>query len=65
MAVQRYDLRRPDGDCEVRYWAPQNIPILGADGDVRYIVRHVEDVSDRVLDHQATRGRRARRARAS
>lgn len=54
MAVQRYDLRRPDGAWEVRYWAPENVPILGADGAVRYIVHHVEDVTGRVLDRQAT-----------
>lgn len=27
MAVQRYDLRRPGGAWEVRYWAPLNIPV--------------------------------------
>ena len=26
MAVQRYDLRRPDGTWEVRHWAPRNVP---------------------------------------
>lgn len=50
MAVQRYDLKRPDGTWEVRHWAPQNVPIRGDDGNVRFILHHVEDVTDRVLE---------------
>ena len=46
MEVQRYDLQCPDGTWEVRHWAPHNIPVLGADGAVRYIVHHVEDVTE-------------------
>ena len=55
MAVQRYDLRRPDGTWEERYWAPRNIPVPvpdaasnGAASAVRYILHHVEDVTDAV-----------------
>ena len=30
MAVQKYDVRRPDGSgFEERYWSPQNSPVLG------------------------------------
>jgi hypothetical protein len=42
MAVQRYDVARPDGTWEERYWAPLNVPVLGADGAVRYLVHRVE-----------------------
>ena len=54
MAVQRYDLRRPDGTWEVRYWAPRNVPVLGLDGAIRYLVHHVEDVTDLVVAREAS-----------
>jgi signal transduction histidine kinase len=53
MAVQRYDLRRPDGAWEVRYWAPRNVPVLGPDGAVRYLLHHVEDVTEAVRRTEA------------
>jgi signal transduction histidine kinase len=49
MAVQKYDIRRPEaegGGFEVRYWSPVNSPILGEDGQVEYIIHRVEDVSE-------------------
>jgi PAS domain S-box-containing protein len=49
MAVQKYDIRRPEsegGGFEVRYWSPMNLPVLGADGEVAYIIHRVEDVTD-------------------
>ncbi|MDB4887007.1 MAG: domain S-box protein [Gemmatimonadetes bacterium] len=53
MAVQRFDIRRPDGTWEVRHWAPRNVPVLGPDGAVRYILHHVEDVSEVVRRTEA------------
>ncbi|MNS37436.1 Non-motile and phage-resistance protein [compost metagenome] len=49
MGLQRYDLMQPDGTFEVRYWKPLNAPVLGPDGEVRYILHRVEDVTDEVL----------------
>jgi len=49
MAVQKYDIRRPDaegGGFEVRYWSPLNTPVLGADGELVYIIHRVEDVTE-------------------
>jgi signal transduction histidine kinase len=49
MAVQKYDIRKPEsegGAFEERYWSPVNSPVLGADGEVVYIVHRVEDVTD-------------------
>jgi PAS domain S-box-containing protein len=49
MAVQKYDIRRPDdegGGFEVRYWSPRNSPVLGARGELEYIVHQVEDVTE-------------------
>jgi signal transduction histidine kinase len=45
MALQRYDLARPDGTFEERYWRPLNVPVLGPDGEVRYIIHRVEDAT--------------------
>lgn len=59
MEVQRYDIRRPDDTWELRYWAPINVPVLEPEGEVRYIVHHVEDVTESVLRaeaHQKLRG---------
>ncbi len=49
MADQKYDIRRPDGVFEERYWRPLNSPVLGVDGYVRWIVHAVEDVTELVL----------------
>jgi PAS domain S-box-containing protein len=46
MAIQKYDIRRPDGTFEERYWSPINSPILGPDGQVEYLIHRVEDVTE-------------------
>jgi len=48
MPVQKYDIRRPDGHFEARYWSPKNLPILSALGEVIYILHRVEDVTELV-----------------
>ena len=56
MAITRYDIPRPaseGGGFEVRYWSPVNVPVLGADGNVRYIIHQVEDVTDEVQQPDA------------
>ncbi|HEX7653387.1 MAG TPA: CHASE3 domain-containing protein [Verrucomicrobiae bacterium] len=45
MAIQRYDIRRPDGVFEERYWSPINSPVIGGDGRIEYIIHRVEDVT--------------------
>jgi PAS domain S-box-containing protein len=46
MAVQRYDIRRPDGVLEQRYWSPMNSPVLGTDLGIEYFINRVVDVSE-------------------
>ena len=49
MAVQKYDIRRPEtegGGFEERFWSPVNSPVLDSTGQLRYIVHRVEDVTD-------------------
>src|SRR5579883_1907566 len=48
MAVQRYDIRGPDGTFQTKYWSPKNIPVLSPSGDVLYILHRVEDVTELV-----------------
>ncbi|MFN2567807.1 MAG: ATP-binding protein [Gemmatimonadaceae bacterium] len=48
MPVQRYDVERPDGTWEQRYWKPVNSPVLDPRGEVRYVVHHVEDVTPQI-----------------
>ena len=48
MAVQKYDIRGPDGTFQVKYWSPKNIPVLSAQGEVCYILHRVEDVTELV-----------------
>jgi PAS domain S-box-containing protein len=48
MAVQKYDIRRPEsegGGFEERYWSPSNFPVLGTNGEIIYIIHRVEDVT--------------------
>ena len=50
MAVQRYDIRRPDtagGQFEERYWSPINTPVFSPNGEIAYIIHRVEDVTER------------------
>ena len=46
MAIQKYDIPRPDGTFEEKYWSPINSPLLDAGGQLRYIIHRVEDVTD-------------------
>lgn len=48
MAVQKYDIRGPDGSFQAKYWSPKNLPVLGPQGELRYILHRVEDVTELV-----------------
>jgi signal transduction histidine kinase len=48
MAVQKYDIRLPDGGFEVKYWSPRNLPVLSDTGEVLYIMHRAVDVTDLV-----------------
>ena len=49
MAVQRYDIRDPDGKFIERHWQPINSPIHDRDGLLIYLLHHVEVVTEEVL----------------
>lgn len=49
MPVQKYDIRKPEsegGEFEVRYWSPVNSPVLDTQGDLKYIIHCVVDVTE-------------------
>ena len=56
MPVQKYDIRRHEeegGGFEERFWSPRNSPVLSSDGELRYIIHRVEDVTEFVRLQQA------------
>ena len=57
MAVQKYDIRKPEsegGGFEERFWSPVNSPVFGSSGEVVYIIHRVEDVTEFVRLKQQT-----------
>ncbi|WP_267425911.1 PAS domain S-box protein [Methylobacterium sp. GC_Met_2] len=49
MAVQHYNIRRPDGTFEERHWRPLSVPVIGPGGEVVSLIHYVEDVTDDVV----------------
>jgi PAS domain-containing protein len=45
MAVQRYDVRTPEGTFVERYWQPLNSPVLNENGDLAFILNRAIDVT--------------------
>jgi two-component system CheB/CheR fusion protein len=45
MDVQKYDIARPDGTFEERWWKPANSPVVDVNGNVVAIIHHVADVT--------------------
>ncbi len=52
MPIQKYDIRRPDGSFEQRFWAPMNKPVVKANGEIAYIVHTVVDVTAQELERK-------------
>jgi PAS domain S-box-containing protein len=48
MALQKYDIRTPEGEFEERYWNPLNTPVFDDRGTLIYIIHRVEDVTEQV-----------------
>lgn len=57
MADQKYDIRQPSGQFEIRYWSPTNSPVLDDNGELQFIIHHVDDITARIA-MQATLSRR-------
>ncbi len=50
MAIQKYDMPRPDGTFEVRYWSPRNVPVKDAEGRVVLVLHRSDDITDYMLE---------------
>ncbi|HTB07099.1 MAG TPA: PAS domain S-box protein [Bacteroidia bacterium] len=51
MAPQKYDIRKPEsegGGWEARYWDPLNSPLLDKNGNVKYIIHRVKDITEMI-----------------
>lgn len=46
MEIQHYDVPRPGGGFEEKYWSPTNIPVVDAKGEVQYIIHRVVDETE-------------------
>ncbi len=46
LALIRYDIERPDGSLEVRYWSATHTAIADRTGAKRYILQHTVDVTE-------------------
>jgi signal transduction histidine kinase len=65
MPVQKYDIQRPDdegGGFEQRFWSPTNSPVLTAEGELRYVIHRVEDVTEFVRAGERAQSREAETA---
>jgi len=56
----QYDIVRPDGTFEKRWWSPVNAPVLNERGEVQAIIHHVDDVTERHRAQQAVQQSEAR-----
>ena len=46
IALIRYDIARPDGRMDTRYWSATHTPLHGPDGKPDYILQHTVDVTE-------------------
>ena len=56
LAMLRYDTKPPVGPFVTRHWSVTNIPILGDDGYVRWILIRAEEVTE-LAEHPQKTGR--------
>ena len=46
IALLRYDIERPDGGMDTRFWSVTNTPLRGSDGSLKYVLQHTVDVTE-------------------
>jgi PAS domain S-box-containing protein len=60
MGIRRHDIRLKTTEGEVfkvKFWRPVNYPVFGPDGEVAYILHHVEDITESVLRQEKESGK--------
>ena len=55
----RYDLVRPDGRYETRWWSPVNSPILDEDGEVEAIIHNANEITENLRAEAALHASKA------
>ena len=60
----KYEIRRPDGVFEERFWDPVNTPLLDADGEVVALLHHATDITDALRTEAALAASEAAEKRA-
>ncbi|SNS21676.1 Serine phosphatase RsbU, regulator of sigma subunit [Geodermatophilus saharensis] len=63
MQIQKYDIPRPDGTFEERYWSPVHVPVLDDEGRVALLLHRTEDITDYVRLRDEARGEADREQR--
>ena len=53
MDIQHYDVRDPAGCFVTRHWQPINTPIFDDGGHLMFLLHHVEDITERVVQEEA------------
>jgi PAS domain S-box-containing protein len=46
MAIQKHDVRKPDGAFDERYWSTVNKPVLNDRNEIEYVIHRAEDVTE-------------------
>ncbi len=60
----KYDVARPDGTFEERWWSPVNAPVFDENGEVEAIIHNANDVTEQYRAEAALRESEARLAAA-
>ncbi|MGY1857357.1 SpoIIE family protein phosphatase [Modestobacter sp. SYSU DS0290] len=60
MAIQKYDIRMPDGTYQERFWSPRNVPIRDDAGRVVLLLHRSDDITDYIRDRDEARREAAR-----
>jgi hypothetical protein len=62
MPIQKYDIPRPDGTFEERYWSPRNVPVKDDAGRVTMVLHRSDDITDYIRERDAVRRQEAQGA---
>lgn len=56
MAIQHYEVPRPEGGFKEKYWSPTNSPVVNAAGEVEYLIHRVLDVTEVIQKQKTLKG---------
>lgn len=53
MPVQKYDVPKPDGTFQEKYWSVLNTPVIGESGEIEHIIHSVSDITEKLKTEAA------------